>query len=186
MKLTVTLLLVACTRPDATPPCDELNSYAPKGVSLGSNDAQCSELLEFAKTVPARYNMDFRSWLQVVPKQTVQFLNDSINSLSLYTTWPPTSFGPEPAQVPCGGTPTTDTLWNGSNLSKILQARPSMLYASLSIAIDGNLATVHVLQDFNCDGTQGTTELVGHFQQGESPLAGGWSLVRSSVAPLDQ
>jgi len=170
--------------------CAELNRYAPRGVTLGSDEAQCAELLSFADTVQQRYGVDFQSWLSTVASQRVTMTSEAVFALAGLRSWSPRSFGPVPTDVPCGrGVPLTDDLWSHSPLSQILTTRPEQLYVSLAVEIPpspGNVATVHVYQDFNCDHVLGGIELVGEFHPGLPLMAGGWKLASSKVSRLDE
>jgi hypothetical protein len=187
MRAAIALLLLGCqgTSKDS---CAELEQYAPAGVTLGTSEPECARLLAFADTVQARYAMDFRAWLSTVAPQRVVFASDTVLALTGPSAWTPRSFGPIPAQVPCGkGVPVTDELWSPP-LSQILRTRPTALYVSLAVEIPppGDMAAVRVSQDFNCDQKLGVTELVGEFHTGLPLMRGGWKLVSSKVSTIDE
>lgn len=191
MKLAILLsVLCGCQSGHlAQDSCAELDQYAPAGVSLGSNEAQCAEVLAFAETVQARYGMDFPTWMSTVLPQRGVLVEDALFALIGKRAWTPRSFGPVPAEVPCGkGIPLTDELW-ATDLSQILTARPEKLFVSLGIEIPpypGDMAAIRVSQNFDCDETVGVMEIVGEFHVGLPLLAGGWTLVSSSVPSIEE
>jgi hypothetical protein len=184
------LLLCGCHRSEFESSCAELNSYAPKGVTLASDEERCKQLLKFARTSEERYDMDFRTWLSTVAAQPVVMVSDTVFALNGRGGWTPTSFSAVPPEVPCGkGLPLTDALWNNSPLSKILTTRPRELYVSLSVDIPsdpGDVATIRAFQDFNCDHRIGVTEIVGQFHVGGLASVAGWRLMRTTVPQLDE
>jgi hypothetical protein len=181
----VTVILAACGDPGSS--CEQLNKYAPKGVYLATNEQECARILEFSRIVPASYKMSFTDWLSNVLPQRVLFATDAVDAVSEQSTWVPTTFGPEPAIVPCGpGLPVTDAFWQASTLQYVLRERPTTLYVSLAVKIDNNVATIDTFQDFNCDHKLGVNELVGAFKKGLPAPAGGWTLMNSVSAPIDQ
>lgn len=187
--LTLLALLGACQRGSNETSCEELAKYAPEGVVLADDEKRCGEILEFAATVPERYGMDFTTWLKVVPAQGVTFLFDAIYSLTERTTWQPQSFAPEPENIGCGGKDVSVEEWERSTLSKIVAKRPDKIYAALSIDIPtspGDIATIKIVQDFNCDQNPGTMQVIGQFRRGISPFTGGWRRISTSEPELDE
>lgn len=177
--------LCACQQRTNETACEELNRFAEPGIVLASDELRCTELLEFARTVPHRYGMDFSTWLVTVPAQTTSLLLDVIFALT-GTSWTPTSFDREPPVIPCGqGFQVTDEYWNRSVLARIVtRTRPERLYVSLAVDIPpspGNIATIRVFQDFDCDGTLGVFELTGEFKQG-MPVTG-WKPLTPAIVP---
>jgi hypothetical protein len=182
-----TALVGACQR--SAPPCEELARVSPK-VPLSTDDQRCSELLAFASVASERYGMTFENWLDDVAAQRTNLLLETIYSLTERTTWSPSTFAREPAQIPCGtGFEVTDAYWATSILATILPTRPMRLYASLAVTIPstpGNVATIEVIQDFDCDGTEATMRAEGEFKQGTSAFLGGWKLLESSYPDVDE
>ena len=192
MKGTLLVLLAGCGACQDQPrsSCAELSQYAPAGVTLGSNETECARVLAFADTVDEHYGMNFRTWLSQVLPERAHLINDAVFALGGTSPWTPQSFGPVPAHVPCGrGVPLTDSDWFASPLSQVLASRPAEMYVSIAIEIPpapGDMAAIRVYQDFDCDQTVGVTELVGEFHHGLPVLAGGWRLVSTTLAPIDE
>ncbi|MBA3394234.1 MAG: hypothetical protein H0T89_16420 [Deltaproteobacteria bacterium] len=187
--LTLLALLGACQRGSNETACEELAKYASEGVVLASDEKRCGEILDFAATVPERYGMDFATWLKVVPAQGVTFLFDAIYALTERTTWDPQSFALEPQNIACGGSAVSEEEWGRSTLSKIVTKRPEKIYAALSIDIPtspGDIATIKIVQDFNCDQNLGTMQVIGQFRRGISPFTGGWSRISTLEPELDE
>ena len=185
------LLVVACSSCSSggqqQSNCAELNQYAPPGVTLGTDEAQCAQTLAFADTVQARYGMDFRTWLSTVLPQRDTMVEDAIYALIGQRSWTAQTFAPTPTEVPCGGIPVTDELWLNSPLSEILSMRPERLYVALGIEVPptpGDMAAIRVYQDFNCDHIVGVMELVGEFHAGLPLLGGGWKLMSTTVPSI--
>ena len=184
-RLIAASLLMACQRQPSEPPCQELARYAPDGVTLASEEQRCIELLEFASTTKQKYGLEFGLWLQTVVPQRALFMLDAVSALTDPQRWQPMSFSPQPV-VPCGGLVVTDAVWTSSVLSNIIQQKPDKMYVSLGISVEGNLATIRVIQDFNCDNQPASTVLIGRFKRGLDPLAGGWDRISTSTAEIDE
>jgi hypothetical protein len=185
MRLAAVILLFACQRDAPIASCRELAQYSASGIVLASTEARCAEVLAFGSTVGDKYNMGFSEWLTEVLPQRAAFIVDSIRALTEGDKWLPASFGPTP-DMRCGGITVTDEMWKGTVLSKILTARPSKIYVSLSISVEGERATIRVTQDFDCDGKVGLTEVVGRFRKGQPMLAGGWIRLSTKTAEVDE
>jgi len=168
--------------------CEELNRFAPKGIVIASEETRCQAILDFAATTKDRYGLEFSEWLDVVFPQKARLLLDMFQALTLPgpldKSWRPASFPREPAEVPCGkGKEVTEGWWKESVLSKVVRDRPEKLYVSLALDISGDLATVRVYQDFDCDGVLGVTEVSARFRAGLSPSHGGWEITKPTVVP---
>lgn len=179
---------IACGCQRSVPPCEELARLSPK-VPLATEDQRCSELVAFASVASERYGMTFERWVDDVAGQRTNLLLETIYSLTERTTWSPSTFTREPPEIPCGtGFEVTDAFWATSTLAKILPSRPAQLFASLAVTIPpaGNVATIDVIQDFDCDGTKATMRTHGEFRQGTSAFLGGWKLLDSSYPDVDE
>lgn len=185
----VVALASACQKDES--PCSELKSMSPDGVTLATDEQRCSQLLEFGRYVDQHYQMDFKTWLAVVPTQGVHFVNDALFALTGDSGAPaPTSFSAVPPVPPCGpGLVLTDALWASLPFSSFVKSRPDKLYVSFSVDLQTgatNTATFRVYQDFDCDQKIDILELVGEYTPGVSALAGGWHLLHSSTPAVDE
>lgn len=179
-------LVWGCSKKE--PACDELNRFAPKGIVIASEETRCQAILDFAATTKERYGLEFSEWLDVVFPQKSKLLLGMFQALVIPgppdKSWRPASFSREPAEVPCGrGEEVTERWWKESVLSRVVRDRPEKLYVSLALDISGDLATVRIYQDFDCDGELGVTELSARFRAGFSPSHGGWTLTKPTVVP---
>ncbi|HVZ32689.1 MAG TPA: hypothetical protein VG963_09705 [Polyangiaceae bacterium] len=166
--------------------CKELsNQYSDPAITLATGEARCAEVLQFGSTVESRYGMGFSAWLETVLPQRAEFEIDAIEALSDRSDWAPVSFDFQPL-IPCGGIIMTDVQWKNSLLSKIVRQKPSRIYVSLGILIDGNQAKIRVKQDFDCDGVPAVTEMVGTFKQGIPSIAGGWQPISTHNVEIDE
>jgi hypothetical protein len=187
MRVATSLLTILTACQPAADPCMELERISPRGLTLAEEPDRCAEILNFARVVSAREGMTFQAWLDVVSGQVAVILMQTIGSLTDRSESPPVSFGPEPSiPIPCGGKPIGDADWKQLHLSTILTAQPERLYVASRVTIEGNVATITVTQDFDCDGVTANTVLRGEFSPGKPALAGGWKLLESSMPPLDE
>lgn len=187
-KLLIAALMVtaACQRNDESP-CQELSHYAPEGVSLGTDEQRCTQVLQFIGTIPSHYGMNFTEFYSSALSQRARWLFRGVSAVVESTEWQVRSFGPEPAVIPCGGLAMSPEAWSQNiNLSKIIEERSDKLFVSLAIDISGNRASIRVIQDFDCDGTSATTEVIGRFQRGQPVLSGGWERISTTEAEIDE
>lgn len=180
-RLALPLCMVACQQAETA--CEEVNRYLPSGAAFSNDEQRCAEILQFSRTVPSRYGMDFKRWLETVSRQRFTLSTGAILWLSQTTSH---SFSRVPASVPCGGLVVDDLVWNRSVLPEILPERPPKLYASVALELSApsppaQEGKVRVYQDFDCDGDLGVMEIVGTFAAG-SP----WRALRSSFPPIDE
>lgn len=167
-------------------PCADLNRFADPGIVIASEDERCRAILDFAALTEERYGLGFKEWLAVVYAQKVVLFLDIFQALTVPgppdESWQPASFPREPAEVPCGkGEEVSEGWWRASVLSRVIRSRPAKMYVSLGLEINGDVATIRVYQDFDCDGEIGVNELTARFRTGLGPTHGGWELVKPTV-----